>query len=123
RRGHLKGHLEVPGGLGAASFDSVANDKALNKLTQENKAALVRASGEAGSVLFGKAWEYWDEHGRNDAKEKGRAIETPTPAEFEKWKALLQVVTDDWIKKVDQKGYDGRKLLDDLQAMIKQASS
>jgi hypothetical protein len=33
------------------------------------------------------------------------------------------VVTDDWIKKVDQKGYDGRKLLDDLQAMIKQASS
>jgi TRAP-type transport system periplasmic protein len=73
--------------------------------------------------LIGKAWQDADEHGRNDAKEKGQAIETPAPAEFEKWKALLQVVTDDWIKKVDQKGYDGRKLLDDLQAMIKQASS
>ena len=32
-------------------------------------------------------------------------------------------VTDEWIKKADQKGYDGRKLLDDLQAMIKAGSS
>jgi hypothetical protein len=28
-------------------------------------------------------------------------------------------VTDDWIKKVEQKGQDGRKLLDDLGEMIK----
>ena len=45
------------------------------------------------------------------------------PAEFDKWKSLLQTVTDDWVKKLEQKGYDGRKLLDDLQGMIKQASS
>lgn len=119
----LKSHLEVPGGLGAPSFVIVANTKAFDNLTPENKAALLKASGEAGSALFGKAWQYWDEHGRNDAKEKGHAIETPAPAEFDKWRLLLQQVTDDWIKRVDQKGYDGRKLLDDLQAMIKQASS
>jgi TRAP-type C4-dicarboxylate transport system substrate-binding protein len=119
----LKGHLEVPGGLGAPSFVIVANLKAFDNLTPENKAALMKAGSEAGPALIGKAWQDADEHGRNDAKEKGQAIDTPAPAEFEKWKALLQVVTDDWIKKVDQKGYDGRKLLDDLQAMIKQASS
>jgi len=119
----LKSHLEVPGGLGAPSFVIVANTKAFDNLTPENKSALLKASGEAGSALFGKAWQDADEHGRNDAKEKGHAIETPAPAEFEKWKSLLQPVTDDWIKRVDQKGHDGRKLLDDLQAMIKQASS
>jgi TRAP-type transport system periplasmic protein len=119
----LKGHLEVPGGLGAPSFVIVANTKAFDNLTPENKAALLKASGEAGSALIGKAWQDADEHGRGDAKEKGQSIETLAPAEFDKWKSLLQTVTDDWVKKLEQKGYDGRKLLDDLQGMIKQASS
>jgi TRAP-type C4-dicarboxylate transport system substrate-binding protein len=119
----LKGHIEVPGGLGAPSFVIVANQKAFDNLTPENKAALMKASSEAGSALIGKAWEAADERGRKDAKEKGQAIETLSPAEFQRWQALLQVVTEDWIKKVDQKGNDGGKLLDDLQAMIKAASS
>jgi TRAP-type C4-dicarboxylate transport system substrate-binding protein len=119
----LKGHLEVPGGLGAPSFVIIANRKAFDGLTAQNKAALLKASGEAGAALFGKAWQAADERGRNDAKERGQSIETLAPAEFERWKSLLQVVTDEWIKKADQKGYDGRKLLDDLQAMVKAASS
>ena len=119
----LKGHLEVPGGLGAPSFVIVANTKAFDNLTPENKAALMKASGEAGSALIGKAWQAADEYGRSDAKQRGQAIETLPAAEFERWKSLLQVVTDDWVKKVGQKGYDGRKLLDDLEAMIKGASS
>jgi TRAP-type C4-dicarboxylate transport system substrate-binding protein len=119
----LKGHLEVPGGLGAPSFVIVANKKAFDNLTAENKAALMKASGEAGAALFGKAWQAADEHGRNDAKERGQAIETVAPAEFDRWRSLLQAVTEEWVKKADQKGYAGRKLIDDLEAMIKAASS
>jgi len=119
----LKGHIEVPGGLGAPSFVIVANQKAFDNLTPENKAALMKAGGEAGSALIGKAWQAADEHGRSDAKEKGQVIETLGPAEFQRWQSLLQAVTEEWIKKADQKGYDGGKLLDDLQAMIKAASS
>ena len=66
----LKYHLEVPGGLGAPAFVIVANKKAIEKLTPENKAALLKASGEAGSALFGKAWQAADEHGRKDAAGK-----------------------------------------------------
>jgi TRAP-type transport system periplasmic protein len=115
----LKGHLEAPGGLGAPSFVIVASRKAFDNLTPENTAALMKASGETGAALIGKAWLAADERGRDDAKQKNQAIETLTPAEFEKWKPLLKPVTDDWIKKVEQKGQDGRKLLDDLGAMIK----
>jgi TRAP-type transport system periplasmic protein len=118
----LKGHLEVPRGLGAPSFVIVASQKAFDNLTPENKAALMKASGEAGASLIGKAWQAADERGREDAKQKGQNVETLAPAEFEKWKPLLQPVTDDWVKKVEQKGYDGRKLLGDLEAMIKAAS-
>lgn len=119
----LKGHLEVPGGLGAPSFAIVANQKAFDNLTPQNKAALMKAGSEAGSALIGKAWQAADDHGREDAKQKGQAIEVVGPAEFAKWKPLLQTVTDQWIKKANDKGHDGRKLLDDLQAMIKAGSS
>ena len=96
----LKDHLEVPGGLGAPSFVIVANTKAIDNLTPENKAALLKASGEAGSALFGKAWQAADEHGRNDAKEKGQTIETLAPAEFERWRPMLQTVD----RRMDQEG-------------------
>jgi len=118
----LKGHLEAPGGLGAPSFVIVASRKAFDNLTPENTAALMKASGETGAALIGKAWLAADERGRDDAKQKNQAIETLAPAEFEKWKPLLKPVTDDWLKKVEQKGQDGRKLLDDLEAMIKSSA-
>jgi len=31
-------------------------------------------------------------------------------------------VPDDWVKKAEQKGLDGRKMLDDLAAMLSAAS-
>ena len=119
----LKNHLEVPGGLGAPAFVIVANPGAIDKLTPENKAALLKASGEAGSALFGRAWQAADEHGRKDAQEKGQSIETLAPAELERWRPLLDKVAEDWVKKAEQEGYEGRKMLDDLRAMIKAGSS
>src|SRR5689334_24017787 len=64
----LKGHLEVPGGLGAPSFVIIANTKAFENLTPENKAALLKASAEAGSALIGKAWQAADEQDRKSTR-------------------------------------------------------
>src|SRR5947199_4493057 len=100
----LKGHLEVPRGLGAPSFVIVASQKAFDNLTAENKAALMKASGEAGAALIGKAWLAADERGRDDAKQKGQTTETLAPAEFEKWKPLLKPVTAEWCKKAEHIG-------------------
>ncbi len=119
----LKFALEIPGGLLASSFVIVGNTKAIDKLTPSNKAALLKASGEVGSALYGKAWDAADELGRADAKRRGNAIETVAPAELARWRPMLQFVADDWVKKAQAKGLDGRKVLDDLKAMIKAASS
>jgi TRAP-type transport system periplasmic protein len=119
----LKFHLEVPGGLLASSFVIVGNTKAIDSLTPSNKAALLKASGEGGSALFGKAWDAADEQGRNDATQRGNAIETIAQAELDQWRPMLQFVTDEWLKKAQAKGLDGQKMLDDLKAMIKAASS
>ena len=119
----IKAHLEVPGGLGAPAFVIIANTKAFDNLTPANQAALMKASSEAGAGLIGKAWELADTKGRADAKERGQPIEVLSPAELEKWRPLLQTVTDEWIGKAQKKGHDGKKLLDDLREMIKAASS
>jgi TRAP-type C4-dicarboxylate transport system substrate-binding protein len=119
----LKAHLEIPGGMLAASFVIVANPKAIDNLTPENRAALMKASGEAGAALFGKAWDAADERGRADAKARGQGIETLAPVELARWRSLVQFVPDEWVKKADQKGLDGRKMLDDFMAMISAASS
>ena len=119
----VKGHLEVPGGLGAPVFVIVANTKAFDNLTPANKAALMKASGESGSALIGKAWQAADEKGLKDAQQRGQSIETVSGSELERWRSMLKVVPEEWLKKAQQKGLDGRKMLDDLEAMIKAASS
>jgi len=118
----LKAHLEIPGGILAATFVIVANPKAIDNLTPENKAALLKASGEAGAALFGKAWDAADERGRADAKERGQVIEVLKSAELNRWRDLVKFVPDDWVKKAEQRQLDGRKMLDDLQEMIRDAS-
>lgn len=118
-----KFHLEVPGGLLTAAFMIVGNTKSIGKLTPANQAALMKASGAAGSALFGKYWDAADERARADAKQRKHTIETLAPAELEKWRPLLQSATDEWLKKAKAKGADGEKLLDDLKRMIKAASN
>jgi TRAP-type C4-dicarboxylate transport system substrate-binding protein len=118
-----KFHLEIPGGLLTSTFMIVGNTKAIEKLTPANKAAFLKASGEAGSALFGKYWDAADERARADAKQRNHTIETIAPAELDKWRPLLQATTDEWLKKANAKGVDGQKLLDDLKQMIKAASN
>jgi TRAP-type C4-dicarboxylate transport system substrate-binding protein len=118
-----KFHLEIPGGLLTAAFMIVGNNKAIDNLTPANKAALLKASGEAGSALLGKYWDAADERGRADARQRNHTIETIAPGELDKWRPLLQTATDEWLKKAKDKGQDGQKLLDDLKQMIKAAQN
>jgi TRAP-type C4-dicarboxylate transport system substrate-binding protein len=118
----LKAHLEVPGGLYTATFVIVMNKDAFAKLTPANQAAIIKASGEAGSALFGKAWDAADARAREGAKKRGNTIQTLAPAELERWRPMLKFVRDDWLKKAKGRGLDGEMLLKDLEATIKASS-
>ena len=118
----VKAHLEVPGGLYTATFVIVMNKDKFAKLTPANQAALVKASGEVGSALFGKAWDAADAVGREGAKKRGDTIQTLTPAELERWRPMLKFVRDGWLKKAKDRGLDGEMLLKDLEATIKASS-
>jgi hypothetical protein len=83
----------------------------------------MKASGEAGSLLFGKAWDAGDTRARDEAKKLGQTITTLAPDELERWRSKLQFVTDEWLKKAKDRGYDGKMLLEDFKAMVKSSSS
>jgi TRAP-type C4-dicarboxylate transport system substrate-binding protein len=119
----VKAHLEIPGGMYTATFIININPKSFDRLTDANKAALMKVSGEAGSRLFGAAWDKADQVARDNAKKRGNQILTLSPDELKRWKPLLQFVEEEWLKEAKKRGHDGRKLLDDLQAMIKATSS
>jgi TRAP-type transport system periplasmic protein len=119
----VNAHLEIPGGMYASTFFININPKAFDRLTAANKAALMKASGEAGSILFGKAWDAADTRARDEAKKLGKTINTLAPDELARWRPKLKFVTDEWLKKAKDRGYDGQMLLDDFKAMVKAASS
>lgn len=119
----VNAHLEIPGGMYTATFIININPKSFDRLSPANQAALMKASGEAGSALFGKAWDAADEAARAEAKKLNHTITTLAPAELERWRPKLQFVTDEWLKKAKERGYDGQKLLDDFKAMVKDSSS
>jgi TRAP-type C4-dicarboxylate transport system substrate-binding protein len=116
-------HLEIPGGMYTAAFFININPKSFDKLTAGNKAALMKASGEAGSRFFGKAWDAADTRARDQAKKLGHSISALSNQELVRWKAKLQFVTDAWLKQAKGMGYDGQKLLDDFKALVKNQSS
>jgi TRAP-type C4-dicarboxylate transport system substrate-binding protein len=119
----VNAHLEIPGGMYTASFIININPKSFDKLSDSNKAALMKASGEAGSRLFGKAWDTADARAKAQAKKAGHSISVLSDKELVRWKEKLQFVTDSWLKQAKEKGHDGQKLLDDFKARVKAASS
>jgi len=119
----VKAHLEIPGGMYVATFVIIINPNSFKKLTPANQAALMKASGEVGSTFFGKRWDEADNRAREHAKKLGHTIQTLAPAELARWRPKLQFVEDAWLKQAKEKGYDGKKLLEDFKAIIKAASS
>lgn len=53
----VKYHYAYPGGLYTASFAAIINKSTFDNLSKANKAALMRASGEKMSAMFGSVWD------------------------------------------------------------------
>jgi TRAP-type C4-dicarboxylate transport system substrate-binding protein len=118
----VKAHLEFPGGLLTACFFINISPATLQKLTPANRDALAKTGYGAGSSFLGKAWDAADAPGRENAQKRGNLIQTIAPAEFARWKPLLEAVREEWLKNAKERGVDGPALLADFEAMVKAGS-
>ena len=114
----VKFHLEIPGGLYTTPFMVAMSGKTWNGLSADAKRAIDKAGGAAGAKLIGARWDAADAVGKSDANKVGNKINIISSAEKSKWAKAIQIINDNWIKKANSKGKDGKALIADLRKMM-----
>jgi TRAP-type C4-dicarboxylate transport system substrate-binding protein len=111
----------VPGGLYNVTFAMVMNEGKWKQISEADKAAINKLSGEALARRAGKSWDAVDTHGEKVMREANIPIVTASPQFVAEIKARTQGLEKIWIDKVKAKGFDGAAALAALRAEIAKA--
>jgi len=111
-------HLVIPGGTYAGIFFMTMSPKTWKKLSDSQKAAVNKVSGEWGSRFISQKWDSVEQAGMDAAKAAGNVITTLSDTEVTKLKELLQPITDDWLAQATEAGLDGEALLEDYKSIL-----
>jgi TRAP-type C4-dicarboxylate transport system substrate-binding protein len=119
-----KYHLETPPSAPRFSntiFLMAINPARYDSLPADLKKVIDNNSGLAMSAWAGeKGWDAAVEPHRKLAKDRGNTFYQLPEAEFARWVKASENVDDDWVKEVSGKGADGKKLIEEARALIKQ---
>jgi TRAP-type transport system periplasmic protein len=119
-----KYHLDVPPGsprisntififgMNQAKYDSLPPD--LKKVIDANSG--LATSAWAGEEGFDKVVATY----KKVAQDRGNTFYTLPDAEYQRWVKASAGVDDEWIKEANAKGADGKKLLEEARALVKQ---
>ena len=101
---------------------------AMNKARYDSLPADLKKVIDANSGLAASAWageSAFDDvvapH-QKQAREAGEKITFMDAAEYARWVKVTEQIDDEWVKDVTAKGADGKKLIEDARALIKQYS-
>ena len=119
-----KYHMDVPAGaprisntififgMNQAKYDSLPPD--LKKVIDANSG--LETSAWAGQVGFDDVVATY----KKVAQDRGNTFYTLPDAEYQRWVKATAGVDDEWIKEAGAKGADGKKLLEEARALVKQ---
>ncbi|MBM3486036.1 MAG: TRAP transporter substrate-binding protein [Alphaproteobacteria bacterium] len=112
----VKFHTEVS--MYNSTLLMVMNVKAYESLTAQQKAGIDKSIGPEFGRVYGKRWDDNSKTSRDDAVRRGNEIIKLTPAEEARWRETSKSVYEDWITEVNKKGLNGRKMFNELQALV-----
>ena len=114
-------HTEFKGdrGLYTNTFIFSMNKDAYESLPADLKAVIDRNSGVNLAGFIGDAFDAYEVGARGDAMKRGNTFSSIEGAEFDRWKEKLAPVTEQWLKEMNDDGYDGQRLLDEAKDLIK----
>jgi TRAP-type C4-dicarboxylate transport system substrate-binding protein len=119
-----KFHLEPPAGAPRFSntiFAMTMNPAKYDSLPPDLKKVIDANSGLAVSAWAGeKGWDAVVEAHRKLARDRGNTFFMLSEAELKRWMKATENVDDEWVKDVTAKGADGKRLLGEARALIKQ---
>ena len=120
----VKYHLETPPAAPRFSntiFVMAMNPAKYDSLPPDLKKVIDNNSGLAMSAWAGETgWDAVVEPFRKLARDRGNTITVLSDQELARWVKASENVDDTWVKEVTRKGADGRRLLDEARALIKQ---
>ncbi len=116
-----KFHTEFPAGhtgLYTTTFVMTMNKARYESLAPDLKKVIDNNSGLATSGWLGKQQQESDIPGRKPSVERGNTIYTLSNAEAAEFVKLSAQVDDEWVKDMDKRGFDGKKLLQSAKDLI-----
>jgi TRAP-type transport system periplasmic protein len=108
----------VPGGLYNVSFALVMNPAKWSQISEADRAAINKLSGEALARRAGQAWDATDAKGEKAIRDANIPIVIASPQFVAEIKAKTGGLEQAWIDKVKAKGVDGAATLAALRSDI-----
>lgn len=108
--------------LYTATFAFVMNPAKYNSLPAHLKKVIDDHSGVAMSKRFGKLLHEGDTPGKKSMEQSNVTISVIPAAEVARWEQVTQKVAEDWVKEHEQRGVDGKKLIQEAKSLIEKHS-
>lgn len=117
-------HTEFTGNaLYTVTFVMAMNKEKYESLPDDLKKIIDDNSGLEFSVNAARIMQEADAPVRAQAVELGNNVIVLSAEESDKWHQASAAVYDQWAKEMDTKGFDGKGLIDEAKALIKENSS
>jgi len=94
------------------------NAAAYKSLPDDLKQVVLANSGAETSAWLAKVFDDGAANARKRATVRGDAINVLSADEVAKWKSAAQTVIDEWIKALDQRGVQGKELIDSAREAL-----
>jgi TRAP-type C4-dicarboxylate transport system substrate-binding protein len=119
----VKYHTETPPtsrALYTAVFVWAMNPGKYNSLPADLKKVIDANSGADVSAWIGSVWDASAPSARKQAVDRGNVFYTLPDAEVANWIKASQPLYDDYAKDMSAKGVDGKALIEDARALVRQ---
>ena len=103
--------------IAAGPFYMWMNLKKWESLPDWAKDIFNEHGGMNGAVYFGKGWDEYDARTVEEIKSHNMEINALSEAEYKNWEDIARDVTAEWIKELDDNGYDGKAIVDTIIAL------
>jgi TRAP-type C4-dicarboxylate transport system substrate-binding protein len=108
----------IPGGLYNTSFAHVMNEAKWKQISEADRAAIAKLSGEALARRTGKAWDATDARGEKAVRDGNIPIVVADAKFVAEIKAKTSGLRQAWVERAKAKGAEGEAILAALQAEL-----
>jgi len=117
-QGTIRHMLDFPKGMYSATFFFGVNKARWNQLSQADRDAILKLSGERLSAIAGRNWDAEAAKSRENVKAAGVEVTMASGTYLAELENALRSFEEDWLKAAQGAGVDSKAALADLKSII-----